>query len=697
MLPAPSRYPCLCPGVDGSGRARWEIGVLRDAARSWFGLRGIMDRRRLYTTGRFGIALFALGVGLAAASCGRSELGIGELQGLPPTADAGSDVRADSPDAPKFDAPDVGRDVWPDVVPDVPIDVPPHPCATVADCEDGDTCTFDSCENGMCSYSWIDNDHDGHVYIGCGGDDCNDLNPVVYSGHKEVCNDGVDNDCNGLTDCLDTRCKGLPDCGCTPDPAGENCSNSKDDDCNGLVDCDDPKCIGTTGCGCLSSESGKCDDGVDNDCDSMFDCEDPDCATATVCTCKSRPEDCSNKIDDNCNLLVDCADPQCEGSDDCACIPPGKPEVCNDNKDNDCNGLVDCADSMCIFSAYCKQCVPEVCNDNKDNDCNNLIDCADPACLLDPACSPEQEICNNGLDDDRDGWTDCEDPDCKDNPYCVVQQSNCQTAKLISASGTYTGNTTGHKNYTTGSCGGAAGEAVYYFVLTVPTKVHFDTIGTGFDSALYLRKGSCEEGQELRCDDDSAGSWAALIEIPILYQGTYYLFVDGFAVDPVGGPNEGPFVLNAELTPNPPEICNNSIDDDGDVYVDCADPDCVNVGRCIHCDAGYPPGPEFGPSACTDGLDNDCDGVADCKDSDCNASDYYKAECCNGEDDNGNQIVDEFSCRCASDDWCDVSEICYTHTVFACGPPCNQFFGNICPFVAPGSYCSTVTYQCEFP
>ena len=58
-------------------------------------------------------------------------------------------------------------------------------------------------------------------------------------------------------------------------------------------------------------------------------------------------------------------------------------------------------------------------------------------------------------------------------------------------------------------------------------------------------------------------------------------------------------------------ICDDSEDNDGDDYADCADDDCDGqsggVGTC-----------EYGTElSCADGFDNDADGDADCDDSDC--------------------------------------------------------------------------------
>lgn len=66
-------------------------------------------------------------------------------------------------------------------------------------CEDNDACTENQCDPLTgCIYPLIDADQDGHAAdsLGACGDDCNDNDPLVYTGAAEIC-DSVDNNCNG--------------------------------------------------------------------------------------------------------------------------------------------------------------------------------------------------------------------------------------------------------------------------------------------------------------------------------------------------------------------------------------------------------------------------------------------------------------------------------------------------------------------
>jgi hypothetical protein len=100
---------------------------------------------------------------------------------------------------------------------------PPPPCGGVV-CDDGDTCTRDTCESNKCVYKPIDADGDGFAPGTCKpgsiatGGDCDDSKNAIKPSASEVC-DGLDNNCNGMVD------EGLAKIQCYPDTDGDEFPN----------------------------------------------------------------------------------------------------------------------------------------------------------------------------------------------------------------------------------------------------------------------------------------------------------------------------------------------------------------------------------------------------------------------------------------------------------------------------------------
>lgn len=136
-----------------------------------------------------------------------------------------------------------------------------------------------------------DFDADGFATEGgtCGLVDCDDNNPAINPGAAEVCDDGIDNDCDAAIDCADGECALALVCGGTPlEP--EICSDGIDNDGDNKVDCADKKdcgkdlfCVIDGGGGPTPSPE-ICDDGIDNDLDGKTDCSDKkDCGKDPAC------------------------------------------------------------------------------------------------------------------------------------------------------------------------------------------------------------------------------------------------------------------------------------------------------------------------------------------------------------------------------------------------------------------------------
>ena len=229
----------------------------------------------------------------------------------------------------------------------------------------------------------------------------------------EICDNDIDDDGNGFTDCDDFACTGNIACPGKAENTDELCSDTIDNDEDGLTDCQDPSCFGHPDLtACIETN---CTDTVDNDGNGYADCEDYDCGNDVACA-GDFEQNCTDTTDDDGDGFIDCDDFDC--ADDAACI-----EVdCADGNDNDGDGFIDCADFDCLYTAAAcaegKEMTDATCSDGVDQDSNTFIDCRDFSCQKSPlvtVCEGNAVTCSDGLDNDGNNFIDCADFACR---YC---------------------------------------------------------------------------------------------------------------------------------------------------------------------------------------------------------------------------------------------------------------------------------------
>ncbi len=136
--------------------------------------------------------------------------------------------------------------------------------------------------------------------------------------------------------CIDgtQECKGTPEfstwteCVGAVTPNAENCQNGLDDDCNGLIDCVDPTCASDPACG------GTCNDGETRP------CYDGPAGTVNVGICKPGTQTCTGG-----NWPATCTGET---------LPEPAEGCSKDTLDHNCNGFKGCDDIFaCLFDTTC--------------------------------------------------------------------------------------------------------------------------------------------------------------------------------------------------------------------------------------------------------------------------------------------------------------------------------------------------------
>jgi len=465
---------------------------------------------------------------------------------------------------------------------------------------------------------------------------------AVVCGPVEICGNGLDDDCNGVSDCVDPACQNLPAC---INHKKELCNNGIDDDGNGLVDCNDPACFGDKACAVPGIEI--CNNNLDDDDDGLVDCKDPDCATDPTCIATPGDEICDNGKDDNGDGLVDCTDPKCKTFPAClqaactedvdfgsiassgtsisrpistvgaaasyrTCAPPGgvarvagfslaaAADVRMDFTQDKASAHV-----VALFRAG----VGQACDANpvSSSSCLDVRDNASATqtynslapgnywlvvqsyagtpgsttVTLSTGKTGTTEICDNGKDDDGDGAIDCADLDCASAANCNLCKPDINLGAIVVGGGTKTttfDTTTTSNRYHPSCTGSSTGN---------DTVIHFSVKETVGLSLAWQQTG--DHSYDLLDMPPPGSSCVTGKEHCGPMDGSsgitdWSFFTPGdylliFKATAAG--TEGKITVSLTAYANRGvEICNNGIDDDGNGLVDCDDPNCFGVSGC---------------------------------------------------------------------------------------------------------------------
>jgi hypothetical protein len=438
---------------------------------------------------------------------------------------------------------------------------------------------------------------------GRGGDTC--------VSRAEICNNGVDDNCNNLADCQDPGCFG--DSHCVP-PGMEICNNNLDDDGDGKIDCADPDCMGSLAC---KPNMGMeiCDNGVDDNRDNLVDCADPQCTTfpgciAAACTADVdfgtlAPHGASVSIEIN-TIGGNASYATCAPAGGLGRVGRFQLDATADVKLDFKQGA-NSAHVIALFRAGASQrCDRNAvgCVDAMDNPLASrtfpalapgvywvIVDsypglAGQTTVTLSTGALGTPEICANGKDDDGNGLVDCQDAACKNHPSCVGKECvpDLDIGTLVVNGATRTVppqnlRTASDTYQSTCAAGMPGGDVAIGFTLAEAAglEVQFQQPQTARSIFTLYRlpaPGLACDADQLTCafENESANAVAFLD----LAAGRYVFIVKAQSPSQAGTIN----LSFAAFSGRRVEICGNGIDDDNDGLTDCADPDCFGMAGC---------------------------------------------------------------------------------------------------------------------
>ena len=434
----------------------------------------------------------------------------------------------------------------------------------------------------------------------------------------ELCGNGIDDDCDSLTDegfDAGAACSaGIGACStsgtvvCTADrldvvcdavagdPTAELCGNGLDDDCDGLTDegfdtgaacsvgvgaCADSGTIACTADGTgttCSAAAGApaielCGNGVDDDCDGQTD-EGFDLGTA----CSAGLGEC--RVDGVTVCTADGLGAACD-----AVVGPSPThgvELCGTGLDEDCDGLVD---EDLETGAACTSGLG-ACAADGTVVCTADLAGTECSATADPSPTDGLELCGNGIDDDCDGQTD---EGLETGGVCTAGQGACATTGTVVCTADGTGT----------ECDAAAGASPTDGVELCGNGIDDDCDGLtdeGFDTgaACSAGLGACAADGALVCNADGTGTECSAVAGPSPTDGVE-LCGNGVDDDCDGQTDEG-FAIGGACSAG-----TGACAADGTIA-------CTADGTGTECSAtaGQP-----GIERCGTGVDEDCDGLID--------------------------------------------------------------------------------------
>lgn len=305
-------------------------------------------------------------------------------------------------------------------------------------------------------------------------------------------------------------------------------------------------------------------------------CLNGQCIDIDLCEnilCQSWQE--CNPSNGNCELKQGA----CDSENDCElgsyCIDNFCSNPCQSTDCNNGNCVIKQNQAVCecfigYSGNYCNNCAENYQDNNNDESC--LLACSSNSCMVNSVCddSSGEIICT------------CNEFYYKNENTCLITGNNCNSEMTeITQSGEYEGDTSlnGVTNDFQSSEDCAANtnskDIVFKLILTelslVTAEIKENSNPPEFiDSVLYIKSGSCIDGDEIICNDDieppPGDNRNRMSKIQTkLEPGIYYIIVDGYVNNSGTEPSEGKFILDIDIIP----------------YNPCDDIICENGGYCV--------------------------------------------------------------------------------------------------------------------